>query len=1274
MRHLVLKFLSAVIAAVLSGFVWGSDVVEAWLNEEVSGYTELASSLWALPEYGEAQLVGEENAKMINLATEYGDALIYSIVAPSVTSKVVNATVKLKPVIGDVDPISSPDSVAGVSGVGMMVSYDESENVVWYVHTGDGWKALSGPQIEDGTNIEVRVEIGNPNDGSSQVRYAVKLADADGYVVLKDESGNEWFSSPLTDADMAVSSINFAGEGKIGDFALAQVLAKVDGAEPVIAAGFNWSGSTVTLDIGDSYVIDGETPVQLELTVKDAAGNQVGTVYTAKVDADGKAEFEVEGLTPGANYTFEATAKNGAQAIGGFSQAGELVMSEIVGGDNSWIATYYDTEEYVEGGVWNPALVWSDGKAVINATNDFVLDEEKVSEADGAYTYIENIVCFNDFLNEEDFEAYDISGAQGALTVGIDDNNIASWRGYVASGWRQLVSNEEPEPEAAYVTRIELDYTQPRARVRYSVKKLESEAAFEVLKDENDNEWFEIAAEATAPQKVTLLGYGDFYQLQGRYVNYAVAQVGDTRYDSFLDALIAANALIAAKQKSADVKLLTNVRYAPGGLEGSWTIVTNDYAFVLDDPTTGFAGAYTSEDGALVINRTMSLPIRNETLGLDHATLADAVAMAKAGNELSMQSDCAVSNETAMAFNSLVINLNGCALTGAVEMVDAILAVTNGATVTITNAGEIGELEVWAGSKVAFGEAFAPTEAVEVGFKGEWEHGAVMLEGVTSEIKEKLVLLGEKDIQAPGLFGYDEEEDTIFWAEIPPEYTLELKLSDGYDGTNVLVSVDVTKDKGDIKSLKVEFFDENGESLWVSNIACTVAGSYEFGAPAVVVGRDYEICVTALGGDNGDLVVAGGGAYWYRGGVGGDPWFRAQADEIINGEWVNAPEQKDDKYVLEGDDYSFAPGDDPALPTNAAAMVTMVANFTSGADLDGALMENGQAGFTLAVGEQSGLVWKGSAGAEWFVLTNGIAAATGEYTIMTEFDYASATPRVSFAMLVDGRIRRFADESGNIWFALADQAAVRLDTVVVSGEGTLSQLEGTFYRNAIVEIDGVGYDSVAAAAVVAKDNEDKEIKLLTNVSWNPDPDKDAGTYHFDYNGFAISASDIVEWSQDDPSSDKWIATVGEAYVPFTPEDSEVEVLVRTKWLDDQGIEKLEDLMNTGANGLTYLESYVLGLDPKDEASKPVIVDQLGTATESIHIFMGNVDLRKDAGVDVFFKLVDGNGNPIVDGNGNPIGERNTTGEFDAPLPVTGSPVLYYQVKIEIGQKETSAAD
>ncbi len=100
---------------------------------------------------------------------------------------------------------------------------------------------------------------------------------------------------------------------------------------------------------------------------------------------------------------------------------------------------------------------------------------------------------------------------------------------------------------------------------------------------------------------------------------------------------------------------------------------------------------------------------------------------------------------------------------------------------------------------------------------------------------------------------------------------------------------------------------------------------------------------------------------------------------------------------------------------------------------------------------------------------------------------------------------------------------------------------------------------------------------------------------------------------------------------------------------------------TEGNGKPLLDCYVLGLDPKDEASKPLINNREASEPGRLALGLDNVEVNEESGVGVKFTLKESEDNKSFTAVEGQSGK--TESEFEIDLP--SEKLKYYKIEYEM---------
>jgi len=350
-------------------------------------------------------------------------------------------------------------------------------------------------------------------------------------------------------------------------------------------------------------------------------------------------------------------------------------------------------------------------------------------------------------------------------------------------------------------------------------------------------------------------------------------------------------------------------------------------------------------------------------------------------------------------------------------------------------------------------------------------------------------------------------------------------------------------------------------------------------------------------------------------------------DEVGGGKWIQVPESGD-AWLVE----SIKVGIDTDLAnalvytnTTAAGPVYRIAT-TIKVTLSSELPTNNLADAKTAIcvctnGVNSTPYWWALINGSWTNLGVSPAVDT-EYEIALDSDttagkiryLATTTPGSGYTILT-GDLSG-ADADG--WVANS-ASSVAITQISFAGATTIASFAGDNYVQGY-EYNGTIYDSIAGAASEAS----------------------SGTGDF---VIPVSTGSVTVAAATIPAS--WISSNGSG---------------------DDLAAKVQNLNETGSNGIAYWQSYVLGLTPSDANSKPVVQPEQDASPAGVSFSMGNVDFKSTAGVPVKYRVKafsDSACTAHVDDGDSALaspGEKAT-----ASLPPSNVGVRYYKMEIQFGE-------
>ena len=332
----------------------------------------------------------------------------------------------------------------------------------------------------------------------------------------------------------------------------------------------------------------------------------------------------------------------------------------------------------------------------------------------------------------------------------------------------------------------------------------------------------------------------------------------------------------------------------------------------------------------------------------------------------------------------------------------------------------------------------------------------------------------------------------------------------GYDFTNGTVSVTVSDShiqSGSSVSVKVTV--KNAAGVPVGEIAAqtvTGDGTYDFAIPGSLEVRGdytYDIVVTK----DAKEIKTGSGAFMAANSAN---WFSAQqGDWAHNGSWSTngvGVTVTGAKLELGGNQYDFT----PAAPdiSNVIVRVDTVIEINGAIDSEDLPTEGDVQGMiALVETEDETPAWQAFDGSTWKTLTGG-STDVGTYTIRAEFDYRETTKKVRYSVAKGGNAFVVLTDNGNEWIANGVQSATTLAGTSAMGAGSLVSLKGDNIDASVAEVDGVRYETMAAALAAAAG---KDVKLLWNCTWTPGVN---GQWTIDANGKTLIVYGAGGWDFD----------------------------------------------------------------------------------------------------------------------------------------------------------------
>ena len=407
-------------------------------------------------------------------------------------------------------------------------------------------------------------------------------------------------------------------------------------------------------------------------------------------------------------------------------------------------------------------------------------------------------------------------------------------------------------------------------------------------------------------------------------------------------------------------------------------------------------------------------------------------------------------------------------------------------------------------------------------------------------------LAGNYDCKALPVVGYtaDVTSTSLAIAAFVTDVKVAVSGTYGYDFTNGTLRLDFTGSQiqeGDTSvSAEVTVYDKTGAQVGSTHTVTEITGGeVDVAIPESLTaeqGYTYDVVIK-----KGDVQVKETKSTFVPGV--GTGWFSADKSKwAYNGEWNITIEPGTEKLALTDAEYVFTANAPDA--SNDFVQVDTVVEVTGALAIEDLPEVTGSVQGMITLSEESTEnatpTWKAYNGDEWINLT-GASTEAGTYTIRAEFDYTGTSKKVRYSVGQNGvfDVLHDANDVNVSWLDNGDTTAQTLASTAAMGSGALVSLVGNHYDAFVAEVDGVKYKT-AADAIAASKASGKPIKYLWDCT------------------VPGEKSEIVDGRK---------VLVSDAFMAKVP----------------QG----KTLKDTGANGLKYIESYVLGLDPADENSKPV---------------------------------------------------------------------------------------
>jgi len=422
-----------------------------------------------------------------------------------------------------------------------------------------------------------------------------------------------------------------------------------------------------------------------------------------------------------------------------------------------------------------------------------------------------------------------------------------------------------------------------------------------------------------------------------------------------------------------------------------------------------------------------------------------------------------------------------------------------------------------------------------------------------------------------------------------------------FDYSNVVIGVAVGEGAyGSNAKLKVTLTDGYGNSKFVEKAVVQKAtNDVDFTDANLVPGRVYDCKIEVVAEDAPTTVVrneAGGVAM-----AANISWYGFASGAFVNATTSNVV-IADNAFQAEDEDQPAVVSPVSPACSNSTSVVEIDVDYTYFA----VTSEFANAQSALCLTEDG---WMCFAAGGWVAITNeSVATAAGSYLTRAEFDYTVNPGKVRFSVKQGGEW--FVMKNGlNEWFTLSGSERLLAGTSFCGG-GKVNAISASYNS-----IEGV-QPTVDGSTITLNGSTDMDLSKV-----------DAGTYTVQS---ASGKNYNMKWSDKD-----------------------------SKYAKVEG-GKLKVVSGTPANGLASYDSFALGLDAENAASKPVLDSAQNAEASKLTFKVPNVVPNTDV-AEVTMKVVE------LD---SPSAESGTEAAFENGQAVIALPagVKYYKVKISIKTK------
>lgn len=953
------------------------------------------------------------------------------------------------------------------------------------------------------------------------------------------------------------------------------------------------------------------------------------------VSAEQAFELAKTGLTAGKVYKYEVTGPDTA--------SGEIVLGNET--DALFGASAKNGSDVPLNGSWDssyPTPVVSENENVYVLTgtsNKFNVATE--SRPSNKIVYIDSEMTFSDGADE--LEPFSALGAFTLAQTNETDETDFFWAGLVKkNGDAQWVKLEGTLTAAigTFTSRMEFDLS--AKKVRYWVKGTTGD--FVLLKN-NTVEWFDTAATETTISSVSFEGTGKLAAFEGSSFDSAVAQVGGAKYDSLFAALLATK----SASPQATVQLLTNAKLTPSTAlrPGKWTMNTGSFDFIREAAPQGIECTYTGnvleiKDWVTSVNVAGSTTMRYDfTNGTVSVTVSDSHI--QPGWSVSVRvrvKDAAGDSVGEIAAQTVTGDgTYDFAIPGSLEVRGDYtydIVVTQGA-------GEI--IKTDSGAFMAANSAnwFSAQQ-------GDWAHnGSWSTNGVDVTVSGAKLELGGNQ--------YD-------FTPVAPNISNAIVRVDTVIEINGAIDSEDLPTEGNVQGMIALVETDGATPAWQAYVGSTwktlTGGSTNVGTYTIRAEFDYRGTAKkvrySVAKDGGAFdVLKDGSNEWIDNGVQSATTLAGTSAKGA-GNLVSLKGDNIDAFVAEVDGVRYETMAE-ALAAAAGKDVNLLwdCTWTPGVNGQWTITDNGK---TLVVYGADG--WD-------FDYENGELQASNVKVAKVGDNEYYLIKKAFAAVTENGTVEMLTNLVQNVDVAVANNAILDLASWFVSGDGKLNvaNTKTLVFTNSTGVAGGFGMAGVADAGAKYLICGGKwvgntgTLTLGTNykfIELAEKPTVDGVTYSYE-----------AMFTTIDPQTPAKVYPVkggGDEVADAVVTDVFVDTYIKngSTMTDAEVAAALNDATGV-ANGLPPIQSYILGLTPTNETSKPVVGAVQIADADKVKLSLGDLTVNAAAGVPVQFSLSTATSDDFSVATES---QKQDSSEFNVDIG-SDKKLQYYKINIHFGK-------